>query len=210
MVFVGKKQHGQSLLELIIAIGVITVGLFAVWTLFLANYRGEKKSRMDMIAFNLAREGVELVKNIRDSNWRHLAENAPCVYDGTTFDPCFWDSGLNAGHWIVRDILSAPLFLATADDGRLYQDEAGFYTHENSGQRSPFSRQLKIRDICCVDNDLRDLVCDDFDTEFIVKPETETCGESELKIGLDIVAEVDWDGNEKGPAIVESQIYNWH
>src|SRR3989344_8435958 len=85
-----KNQSGQSLLELVVAIAVITVGLFSVWNLFISNFNGEQEAGARILAVNLAREGIEIVKNIRDSNWLAIENNDPC-----SSNPCYWDSGLD-------------------------------------------------------------------------------------------------------------------
>ena len=40
------NQRGQSLVELIVAVAVINIGLFSVWSLFLVNFNAEKEAEM--------------------------------------------------------------------------------------------------------------------------------------------------------------------
>ena len=62
-------RRGQSLTELMVAMSVIIVGLAAAGTVILSNVRLQERSADQVAAANLAREGVELAKAIRDSNW---------------------------------------------------------------------------------------------------------------------------------------------
>ena len=92
-----KSQKGQGLMELIVAMAVIIVGLFSVWALFFSNFNGEQEAETRMIASNLAREGIEAVKNIRDSNWLAVENN---VVNAS------WDSGFNnSGYYVLGQIL---------------------------------------------------------------------------------------------------------
>lgn len=64
-----SMHRGQSLVELLIAIFVIVVGLTAATSMIFSNARTQELSAERVIAANLAREGVELAKAVRDSNW---------------------------------------------------------------------------------------------------------------------------------------------
>ncbi|MBI2645355.1 prepilin-type N-terminal cleavage/methylation domain-containing protein [Candidatus Uhrbacteria bacterium] len=64
-----RDKRGQTLIELMAAVFVITTGLLGVLGLTTANVRSETTAVMRLTAFNLAREGAELARNIRDGNW---------------------------------------------------------------------------------------------------------------------------------------------
>jgi Tfp pilus assembly protein PilV len=64
-----SQRKGLSLLETTIAIGVIVTGLFAAFTLVIANRRTSDEAGLRFAAIQLAREGVEVVRAIRDTNW---------------------------------------------------------------------------------------------------------------------------------------------
>ena len=64
-----NKNKGQSLLELIVAIGIILACTIATLTLVITSIQAGRKGSDKIIATNLAREGIEIVRNIRDSNW---------------------------------------------------------------------------------------------------------------------------------------------
>lgn len=61
-------RSGQGLLETIVALGVITTGLVAAFTLVLAQSRASEDVALRRSALELAREGIEVVRSIRDAN----------------------------------------------------------------------------------------------------------------------------------------------
>jgi len=75
-----RARQGLSLLETTIAIAVIVTGLFAAFTLVQSNRRAGDEARLRFGAIAAAREGVEVVRSIRDSNW--LGEDTRAWDDG--------------------------------------------------------------------------------------------------------------------------------
>lgn len=63
------KCKGFSLIEVLVAITVLIVGLVGVVGLIVYNISISRASPEKVIAVNLAQEGIEVVRNIRDSNW---------------------------------------------------------------------------------------------------------------------------------------------
>lgn len=64
-----REQFGQGLLETTVAIGVIVTGLLGGLSLIIASLAAGKQTADQIIASNLALEGLEVVRNIRDSNY---------------------------------------------------------------------------------------------------------------------------------------------
>lgn len=209
-----SRRHypGQGLLELIIAIGVITVGLFAVWGLFMAQYTAEREAQARVTGANLAREGVELVKNIRDSNWLAIDDNAPCRH-GVEIAPCAWDSGLPSGRAIINSIYQATeSALLTAvpsfDDERtrLGLTADGWYDHDAIANATPYRRLLTIERLCCADADGNGR-CDAVDVDFRV---SDACSASEAAVGLQVTSEVRWLFNgQPRESVIQEHLFNW-
>ena len=63
------REKGFTILETLFAIVVITVGLVGVIGLIVYTISISRVSPDKVIAANLAQEGIEIVRNIRDSNW---------------------------------------------------------------------------------------------------------------------------------------------
>jgi len=73
-----NNKSGQTLIELIVAGAVILISFSAFLSMTIAVYSGAATSQDYVTASNLAREGLELVRNIRDTNW--LAGNDFSVF----------------------------------------------------------------------------------------------------------------------------------
>lgn len=132
-----KNRAGQGLLEVVIALGILTVGLFGVFTLVLGNFTSERAGMMRLQAMNLAREGIEVVKNTRDSNW--LA------------DKTAWDSIPITDGAVVFDALSGVKSIEALTDYAVYKNNDGLYLQGIGGnqgaQKTPFSRVISISKI---------------------------------------------------------------
>lgn len=64
-----SDTRGQTLIEVITALAVIAIGLVGVLSLATTNVRNQGIGLSRLIANNLAREGIEVARNIRDTNW---------------------------------------------------------------------------------------------------------------------------------------------
>lgn len=63
------NTQGQGLLELIVAMGIIVSGLVGTLSLTISNQTASQDSADRLVATNIAREGIEVIRNMRDSNW---------------------------------------------------------------------------------------------------------------------------------------------
>jgi hypothetical protein len=87
-----KSGKGQTLLEVIIASGIIVASVLTVITLGIVTVRGGRTSEFRVVAANLAREGIEYFRNVRDSNWLKI--------DSTSTGN--WDDGLDQGSYTIE------------------------------------------------------------------------------------------------------------
>ncbi|MFH1523315.1 MAG: hypothetical protein ABIE43_05905 [Patescibacteria group bacterium] len=72
--------YGFSILEVIIAIFIITMGLIGVLSLIVQNVQVQYINKNNLIASQLAQEGLELTRNVRDKSW--LDPSNPWVFTG--------------------------------------------------------------------------------------------------------------------------------
>ena len=63
-----KNQRGFGLVEMIIAIGIVGIGIVGTFSMISRFSEQSKIVRDSFVASYLAQEGIEIVKNIRDTN----------------------------------------------------------------------------------------------------------------------------------------------
>ena len=66
------EEKGQSLIELVVAIGIFVITIGSVSFLVLNNYTSGQLSKEITQANFLAQEGLEAVRSIRDNSWSNL------------------------------------------------------------------------------------------------------------------------------------------
>jgi hypothetical protein len=88
-------RPGQTLLETVLAAGVITASVVGSMTVIISTISVGQTSQSQVEAANFAREGVEVVRGIRDSNWLKREQN---VADGSAVVTSWDDDGTTAGY----------------------------------------------------------------------------------------------------------------
>ena len=73
-----------TLIEIVVAIFIVTMGTVGAFSLIQRTIAFTVISSSRLVAANLAQEGIEIVRNTRDTNW--LSGNP-------------WDEGLSSGDW---------------------------------------------------------------------------------------------------------------
>ncbi len=91
-----RGEQGQTLLEIVVAVGVIALVLTALVTAVTASLRFSQAGRYRSQAVKYAQEGIELTRKLRDTQpWTEFA-----VYSGAgTADWCLSESGT----WTASD-----------------------------------------------------------------------------------------------------------
>ncbi len=76
-----KGSAGFTLIEMIVVIFIVGVGLVGIMSFFNISLDTQFETKNEIIAANLAREGTEIIRNLRDYN----------ILNGNN-----WDQGLNS------------------------------------------------------------------------------------------------------------------
>lgn len=131
-----KNRKGQMLIELMVALGVLTVGFLGMVSLLSKAIALNRTISENYQATYLATEGVEVVKNLLDANllqskgWNvgfGTDKNYEVQYDSS------WASG------------QEPLEVLNNNDlRRLKMDSDGFFNYSD-GVNTPFTRKVTIR-----------------------------------------------------------------
>jgi len=154
-------EAGQSLIETIIAIFILTTALTASLGVAIYAFSASTNSQNEIVASNLAREGSEVVRIMRDSNW--LAGDAKggewdlqgCsdIADRLCFPrtyqkvPSYNDYDLDSGN--QRAIFDSEDQAWTLDSNGplnfdLYLQPDGSYNHTSSSATPSFARMINI------------------------------------------------------------------
>lgn len=85
-------QSGQTLIETLVAAFILVMGISAAVALGVYSLRATNTVSNQLVASGLAREGVEAIKNMRDTNWLQdsLQNNCYDFYSGgSASQPCY-------------------------------------------------------------------------------------------------------------------------
>ncbi len=131
-----KFERGFTIIEALVSIVVLSIGITSCVGLASYVLKNSEISKARLIAVNLAQEGVEVVRNIRDANW--LAEPEQD-----------WDIGLSPDtacdsptNWEVD--YSTTSLSVTYDGDNLLRDTDGVYSYAPGGTATVFQRKVTI------------------------------------------------------------------
>jgi Tfp pilus assembly protein PilV len=87
--FCNSRKNGFTLVEVVLILVLVGGVFIAFYSIFGKTIIGDKESGYEIIASNLAQEGVEIVRNIRDEN---ILKDIP-INSGLGDSPCYpyWD-----------------------------------------------------------------------------------------------------------------------
>jgi len=129
-----KNNSGISILEVVVAITIITIGMVGVLSLVIQNVEAQYVNRNVLMASGLAQEGLELVRNKRDLNW---------LTPGNAWDQNIVGDGTYAIDYggVITNISSID-----AAGARLYVNGNGYYTHTVTATATNFYRLITVVD----------------------------------------------------------------
>ena len=70
-----KHSRGETLLEVLIALVVLIIGSVTATSLILTSIKANLYNKDALQALNLAQEGIEYMRNLRDTNWIRFSAN---------------------------------------------------------------------------------------------------------------------------------------
>ena len=132
-----QLENGFTLLEVIVAVSVITIGAMGVFTVISNTLSANKVNAPRLTAAYLAQEGLEIVRNIRDGNW---LEGRSLPSPEST--PIPWNDGIGAGEW-EADYASQGLVDDYDGDYLNVDDANGLYSY-SSGVPTKIKRKITI------------------------------------------------------------------
>jgi type II secretory pathway pseudopilin PulG len=159
-----RKLRGETILEVIIALFIVATGSTAATSLIVNSMQSNGLSRDNLIALNLAVEGLEAVRDIRDTNWLRFNFNKTQCWnewpdttscDGSLigdarYNPHF-DPGTMKWTFKLSGLSSIPDDLTTNSNSCLY-----YYDLDKTKEIDP-----SMDDDDVIDND-RDIIDDNY------------------------------------------------
>ena len=124
-----NSHKGFTMMEVLAAIFVITTGILGVFSLVQQVISFTTISSSRLVATYLTQEGLEIVRNIRDTNW--LQDRS-----ATTT----WDDGLPLGDWEAD---YTTVTFSDTYDGDFLKINGGFYNY-SSGINTKYKRKITI------------------------------------------------------------------
>jgi type II secretory pathway pseudopilin PulG len=129
------NNSGISILEVVVAILIITIGLVGVMSLVIQNIQAQYINKNILIASGLAQEGLELVRNIRDLNW---------LTPGNAWDQSIVADGTYTIDYHGRGSIEQTANFVSDALARLYIDSDNLYTHTMTGAPTNFYRLITV------------------------------------------------------------------
>ncbi|MCX6721981.1 MAG: prepilin-type N-terminal cleavage/methylation domain-containing protein [Candidatus Staskawiczbacteria bacterium] len=165
MSFIFKKNKGFTIIELIIAIFLLTFGIIGIFNTFSIANTLTADSADRLTAAYLAQEGIEIVRNIRDTNWLNMDNTV----SGSYSTPYSWvdgltSNGLNNGvpctGGCEADYTST--IMSSSNNGADYlyiNNTNGLYTYnQNGATKSKFVRKIFITTVTDSDTDSNHII----------------------------------------------------
>lgn len=119
-----------TLIEVLVVLFIVSFGLVGILSLIVQNIQSQNYNKNGLVAYQLAQEGNELIRRVRDSNWKA----------GVKFD-----TGLEDDNYIMDYQDSLPVhYSGNVAQLKLKKDQAGFYVHDSGlTTDSNFSRLIR-------------------------------------------------------------------
>ena len=145
--FICHNKKGVSILEVIVAIVIITIGMVGVLSLVIQNVQAQYIDKNVLIASGLGQECLELVRNIRDLNWLTPNLNPVTGWKLGTGAGSAGDIVRSGNNYAIDYSRAIKIVNSVVDDARLYVNSNGFYTHTSSGNaQTNFFRFINVID----------------------------------------------------------------
>lgn len=148
-----SNERGFTIIELIISIFILTVAVVGIFSIFSVMVILTADAADKLTATYLAQEGIEIVSNIRDSNWLNMDA---CAADPSCTSTYNWDDGLGVenqncepptgctGDYKTGTLVSGASPLLTPwSNNYLNIDSNGFY-NDSAGTQTKFKRKILI------------------------------------------------------------------
>ena len=140
-----SQPRGFTILESVVVIFVISVGLVSMASLITQNTQVQYVNKNMIIASQLAQEGLEVVRNIRDDNFITTGNDWKLGTGGVSDQSNIIKNGIYAIDYTGKSTIVPNINDPAA---KLYLNSDNFYYHplsnESGASSTPFSRIIQI------------------------------------------------------------------
>ncbi len=138
-----SEQRGNSIIEIIVVLVILTVGISGAY-LILSRWNTLVRTTENRIfAINIARDWIESVKNIRDTNWIKFSSDVKNCFDVKDYSlGCVWwatPNPITAGSYSISHTGWLFFLVPLSESWALYLDASGLIAH--TGSTTPCSQQ---------------------------------------------------------------------
>ncbi len=224
-----SKQSGETLIEVILAVVILVFVLTGTYTVLNQAVNENVNVKNRVVALNIAREGIEAVRNIRDTNWLQYSGDRRnqwlCIASdtngcteqlSTSSDPYYTVDNVN-GVYVLNAVGSAvELDISSVQDFSsflLYEDSVNSrLTHDDNSGNNPetiFYRQIELRVQRPFEGtslDTNPSTSSDDDPNDLCDSSS-TCADAKLQV----ISRVAWDegvGTEE--VVLETQLFDYY
>lgn len=144
-------RMGQTFLELIVAIFIILTALGAIATLVFVSLRGQAQSEESVIAYNLAREALEVVRSLRDNTFTSGFWDASNCTDECTLlraGPSATLKHLAIVQFDALNVFNPAWYLAYSNDYTITSPQASVCLNTAANVVFPYSSFLQYKNGC--------------------------------------------------------------
>lgn len=177
----GVKKNSFTLLEVIIAITILTMAVGGSFILIQQTLIASSLNQSKLVAYYLTQEGIEIVRNIRDSNWLHQRSNPSIPWDEGLAD----DLTIGQSQDFIADYRTQEL--NSFVDVPLNLDIERVFYNYSPGDPTPFKRKISITKVDLLDTS------------------------DQEDYALKVLVQVEWSERGRNHSVEATEyIYNWY
>ena len=159
-----KSQKATSIIEAMIILLIIVTWITWLYDIFNESTKLSNTTKNRIEAIEIAREGIEAMKNIRDTNWLMYGSDTINCFNTLNYDSgCVWNVSWtkiwnNKSYKIYQNrndfkwYLNSPTIswisefknLDYRDNFRVFKDNDWYYTQSGSFEKTIFTREIKV------------------------------------------------------------------
>ncbi|MDD3302534.1 MAG: hypothetical protein PHN31_03185 [Candidatus Gracilibacteria bacterium] len=156
-------KTGSTIVEVMISLFIISTGVIGVYSIYVKSQNLSKSTENRVKALSIAREGIEVIQNIRDTNWIPFSADTKNCWNTLNYNiTCIGNIGtsgkISSGSYTIeKDTINNRWLLRVRTQTgeynlssyrsayKVYIDDEGFYTQSGGNLFLPrFTRQLNI------------------------------------------------------------------